>query len=123
MRSIGYTVFGKEPKNIDDCIDYYLRRQGNGDRPRISLELSTELLAGEMYILNLLMGKFSWEFTDGIKSTYDTQYGGIFIHESRERQRISLENANRRLAADLETLSRLGIEVQGKEKRFNSNEV
>jgi hypothetical protein len=114
MRSISYVLGGK-PNNMYDCLDY--RRRHKVERVILNLHSVDE--ATETYVVRWLKGSFAWFFEDTTVG-YDIVYGGCFAHESAERQRLSVENANARLAQDLATIRpRIGeAAIEGFESRF-----
>jgi len=113
MRSIKYVLKGK-PQNLDDCLDF-----SHKETPQEgSLNLTADEYISEMYILNQLIGNYSWKFNN-IIVRYKEIYGGCFCHEKEERQKLSIDNANRRLKDYLSKLENFGIDVIGKDKKFD----
>ena len=114
MRTIPYILTGR-PFNIDDCIDL-----GKKHLPdKIDLKLfRNKFLNHELgFELTSLEGIYYWTFG---KRTYSVTelYGGILDTESRRRQVLSYENANRRLKARLTELQNLGYVVNRTEEEF-----
>lgn len=112
MRSVRYIAGGK-PHNLDDCIDYSDRVKEAG-QATVLVSLRTEEDATEMWVLNRLYGKFEWAFPDGKTTKYTTGFGGCFSHETEERQKLSVDNANYRLNDIYERLQFRGIAAKGK---------
>ncbi|MBU1204847.1 MAG: hypothetical protein KKA61_00250 [Nanoarchaeota archaeon] len=117
MRSIKYVFKGK-PQNLDDCLDFSRKETPQ----EVLLELITNEYVSDMYILNQFIGNCSWKFNN-LTVNYKEIYGGCFYHEKEERQKLSVDNANKRLEDYLSRLEKLGIKVIGKEKRFDYSAV
>ena len=117
MRSIRYAL-GGNPHNLDDCLDFSLK-----ENPiEVSLYLTTKEEATEEWIIRRLMGVYNWKFPN-ITVEYEEIYGGCFFHETVERQKFSIDNANCRLEYVLKEIKVLSIDVLGKEKRFDYSVV
>jgi len=114
MRSVSYILGGK-PSNTSDCLDYCLRHKPQ----RIILALRAPEDVTDEYMVRWLKGAFVW-FFDDITITYEAVFGGCFMHEPPERQRLSVDNANRRLTQELETIgSQLpGMRIEEEQQRF-----
>ena len=113
MRSIGY-MFGGNPKNLDDCLDLSLRVKPLG----VSVDLTTNEVVTEMYILKQLIARFMWRFSDR-NIGHDMIFGACFTHETEERQQLRINNANRKLEGCFTRIERSHIDVLGKQKRFD----
>jgi len=114
MRSISYILTGR-PTNRTDCIDH---SQTHTLR-KISIELMTHEEASEAFIAKTIFASYVWVFED-LVVTYEETYGRCFQHEPYERQCISIDNANRRLAMALENLrQRTGKAIEGQDARFD----
>ncbi len=114
MRSLGYILKGS-PANTADCLDFALRHQVQ----RIIVALQTPEEITEQYEVRWLNGSFVW-FFEHHTFTYEVNFGGCFRHETTERQRLSVDNANLRLQHELETIAaRLPITVEGGDQRFD----
>jgi hypothetical protein len=102
------------PSNRTDCIDYSQRI-----KPRkISIELMANENVSDEFVAKNLFATYIWVF-DGLVVTYEEAYGRVFQHEPYERQCLSIDNANRRLAKALENLrQRAGMAIEGEEVRF-----
>ena len=98
MRSISYILTG-QPRNRTDCIDCSQRRPAK----EICLKLMTNETASDEFIAKNLYATYVWVFEDRVV-TYEEPYGRIIQHEPHERQCLSIDNANRRLAKALENL-------------------
>ena len=112
MRSIRY-VLGGDPHNLDDCLDISHREKPE----EVSVELITNEIVAEMYILKQLIGRYNWKFTNR-NVQYEEVYGGCFAHETDQRQRLSIGNANSRLEDSIRKIENMGIEVIGSDKSF-----
>lgn len=112
MRSIRY-VLGGDPHNLDDCLDLLHREKPE----EVSVELITNEIIAEGYILKQLIGKYSWKFTNR-NVQYEEVYGGCFAHETDQRQRLSIDNANSRFNNSIRKIENMGIEVIGSDKSF-----
>lgn len=121
MRSVRYMAGGK-PHNLDDCIDYADKVKDAG-QSSVIVSLRTEEDATEMWILKRLYGKFEWSFPDGKKAKYTKGFGGCFLHETEERQKLSVDNANYRLNDIYERLSFRKIASKGKDIERNISDV
>jgi len=71
----------------------------------------------EEWILKRL-GIYNWKFPN-VTVRYEEVYGGCFSHETVERQKLSIENANCRIECILKKIQVLSIDILGKEKRFD----
>jgi len=69
-----------------------------------------------------IIGEFIWEFEDRTVR-YEAVLGGVFSFESAERQKQSIENANRRLVQTFAELEQLGISPVNGNERFQENLV
>jgi hypothetical protein len=114
MRSMSYVLTGR-PRNRPDCIDY-----AQAHKPRsIRIELMTNENVADEFVARNLFATYIWTFEDRVV-TYEEAYGRCFQHEPYERQCVSIDNANRRLARALENLSeRAGIPIEGAGARFS----
>jgi len=112
MRSIRY-VLGGDPHNLDDCLDLLHREKPE----EVSVELITNEMIAEMYILKQLIGRYSWKFTNR-NVQYEEVYGGCFAHETEQRQGLSIDNANSRFNNSIRKIENMGIEVIGSDKSF-----
>jgi len=117
MRSIKY-VFGGKPQNLDDCLDFSHKETPQ----KVSLNLTANEHISEMYILNQFIGNYNWKFKN-LTVEYKEIYGGCFYHEKEERQKLRVDDANKRLEDYLSRLKKLGIKVIGKEKRFDYSAI
>jgi hypothetical protein len=117
MRSITYILGGK-PSNTYDCLDHSLRHKAQ----RIILTLRTLEEAQEEYIVRWLKASLVW-FFDDVTAAYESVLGGCFMHESAQRQRLSVDNANLRLEQELKVIrSKLpAVPIEGPEQRFDSS--
>jgi hypothetical protein len=112
MRSIEY-VLGGPPVNFDDCLDYAKDNHPTGVRVRLKIRDEVS----EFYKIRRLLAFFTWDFPNRSVS-HEELLGGAFAHESVERQKISVANANARLEEALEKLARHGHGAEGAEARF-----
>ena len=64
-----------------------------------------------------LLGYFTWNYKDLIV-TYEEQIGGIVESENKERQAVSILNANRRLDRRVKDFDMFDVNLINKEKRF-----
>ena len=114
MRSLSYVLTGR-PHNRTDCIDYARQH-----KPRsIRVELMTNENVSAEFIARNLFATYIWVFEE-LAVTYEEAYGRCFQHESYERQCVSIDNANRRLAKALENLrERSGMTIEGADARFD----
>jgi len=117
MRSVKYVLGGK-PQNLDDCLDFSHKETPQ----KVSLNLTTDESTSEMYILNQFIGNYNWKFKN-LTIEYKEIYGGCFFHEKEKRQKLSVDNANKRLEGYISRLEKLGIKVIGKEKRFDYSAI
>lgn len=115
MRSISYILGGK-PSNTSDCLDYGMRHK----LQRIILTLHVPEEITENYSARWLRGSFVW-FFESLTATYEMTFGGCFLHEPQERRQISMDNANTRLAHELETIkARMpDAPIEGEQQRFD----
>lgn len=115
MRSLSYILGGK-PANTSDCLDYAMRNK----LQRIILTLHVPEEITDNYSVRWLRGSFVW-FFENLTVTYEMTFGGCFMHESQDRRQISMDNANSRLAHELETIKarRPEISVEGEQLRFD----
>jgi hypothetical protein len=75
--------------------------------------VSNEFIARNLY------ATYIWTF-ESLVVTYEEPYGRCFQHETYERQCVSIDNANRRLAKALENLrERAGMPIEGQDARFD----
>ncbi len=112
MRSISYILTG-EPSCFADCIDY----MSSNNLLRVTMELKSDETSNQQVLIRLLLGYFTWDFGNRVV-TYHEQMGGIVLQEPVERQRLSVQNANRRLERRLADFAHYKIDVQNKEERF-----
>ena len=105
----------RKPRNIDDCIDRFMR---GFEVNKISLYLKKIKEPVESFVGIFLRGNYLWSFEDGLKVEYSVQYGGYLLHESEKRQKLSIDNANKRLEISLRRIEELGLEIDRKEKIF-----
>lgn len=119
MRSISYILGGK-PSNLADCLDYAQKHKAQ----RVILNLHSQEDVGEQVVVRWLAATYIWVFDD-TATTYDLKYGGCFAHEPVERQQLSVDNANRRLEADLELITeRLGEAIlEAASKQYDYSNV
>jgi len=117
MRTITYILSGK-PGNLADCLDY----AGKHPTQRIILTLHNREEVSEQYTVRWLYATYVWIFADRAVACEAT-YGGCFQHESADRQRLSVDNANLRLEKDLDLIrSRVQVkEFEGAQQRFDHN--
>lgn len=113
MRTLSYILTGR-PRNRSDCIDYLQEH-----RPRkISVELMTNETVSEEFISRNLYATYVWVFEE-LAVIYEEFYGRCFYHEPYERQCVSIDNANCRLARALDELrQRSRAFVEGSKARF-----
>lgn len=115
MRSLSYILTGR-PHNRSDCIDH---ARAHAKLRRVSVELHTHEDVTDEFVARTLFATYVWVFEDTVV-TYEETYGRVFQHEQAERQRLSVDNANRRLSEALESLRRrAGCAVEGGESRFD----
>ena len=112
MRSISYILTG-EPSCFADCIDY----KSSNELISVAVELKRDETSNQQVLIRLLLGYFTWDFGNRIV-TYHEQLGGIVLQESPQRQRLSVDNANRRLERRLRDFEHYGIDVRNKQERF-----
>jgi len=114
MRSVSYILTGV-PRNRTDCIDY-----AQTHKPRsIRIELMTNENVSDEFIARNLYATYIWTFEERAV-TYEEAYGRCFQHEPYERQCVSIDNTNRRLARALENLcERAGMPIEGDKARFS----
>ncbi|MBL8994155.1 MAG: hypothetical protein JNM63_12505 [Spirochaetia bacterium] len=115
MRSIGY-VMGGRPSNLDDCFDQAKKKKPKG----VSLELAANESVSQMFLVNRLNALFIWDFGE-FRTVCEENLGGCFAHEGEERQKLSLENANERLAELLKKITKRGFKVAHHKKRFDAS--
>jgi len=115
MRSITYILTGK-PGNLADSLDYASKHE----LQRIILTLHHREEVTEQYVVRWLYASYTWIFADRAVS-YEVTYGGCFQHESKERQRLSVDNANMRIEKDLDLIrGRVRAkEFEGQQHRFD----
>lgn len=112
MRSFSYILTG-EPGCFADCIDYLSGNELIG----VTIELKGDETTSQQVLVRLLLAYFTWDFRNRVV-TYHEQLGGIVLHESPGRHRLSVENANRRLERRLRDFEDFNIDIQNKEARF-----
>ena len=114
MRSLSYILTGR-PGNRTDCIDYSQKV-----KPRkISIELMSNENVSDEFVAKNLFATYIWVF-DRLVVTYEEPYGRCFQHEPYDRQCLSIDNANRRLAKALENLhQRTEMSIEGSDARFD----
>lgn len=114
MRTIAYILGGK-PSNTADCLDHALRHPVQ----RIILTLRSVDEVTDQYEVCWLKGSFVWFFDDQTVACA-VDFGGRFLHESSDRQQRSVENANRRLVHEIETIRAAlpGVALEGADQRF-----
>lgn len=113
MRSIEYFLGGR-PRNLDDCLDFSSKNFLRG----INVSSITKEEVYETYTLKKLICIFKWEFNK-CKVVYEELYGGCLAIESEERQRKSVDNANKRLKATLKEIDSNNLRVDGKVNMFD----
>ena len=114
MRSLSYVLTGR-PHNRTDCIDY-----AQNHKPRsIRIELMTNENVSNEFVAKNLFVTYIWTFEEMVV-TYEEAYGRCFQHEPYDRQCVSIDNANRRLARALENLrDRTGVPIEGDQTPFD----
>ena len=113
MRTITYILTGR-PRNRTDCIDYAQTHRAK----KISAELMASETVSEAFVARNLYATYIWVFAEFVV-TYEEVYGRCFQHEPAARQRVSIDNANRRLERALENLrQRTGMAIEGDDARF-----
>jgi len=112
MRTLRY-MFGSKPRNMDDCVDYYLHRQETDEKPAVSFHPRRGNQVTELYVSDLLVVGFDWEFDDGTHAEYQKSYQWPGGSPNECSIPIYLRNVQARVEDDLRTLSRLGIDVSG----------
>src|SRR6056297_1925237 len=106
MRSIKYILSGA-PKCFADCVDY----ARNHEIKHVTLALKERTDHSEDVIVDRLIGVFVWDFDDRIV-TYEEEFGGIIEPEGADREKLSRENANRRLEKRLDEFEHFDIPVK-----------
>jgi hypothetical protein len=114
MRSLPYLMTG-EPRCFADCVDYRSRSK----LLHVRVELKADETPPEPVAIRRLLACFVWDFENKIVAC-EEQMGGIVLSEPPDRQRLSLDNANRRLKRRLDEFSHFGIELNGREARFTA---
>ena len=115
MRSIKYVITGN-PKNQSDCFDYC---NTISEVLKISLELGQEELYAEDKVVFEFFGFLNWEFVNGKKVSCRHEFGGLFYHETEERKKTSIKNANRRLEEKIKSIEkRLSLIIINKEQKI-----
>ncbi|MBU0615969.1 MAG: hypothetical protein KJ601_07815 [Nanoarchaeota archaeon] len=119
MRSMKY-VFTGTPECLDDCIDMARKHKvaGGGSVSVVAARVFTVEEATPEWVRNDMYMNFLWQIGDK-EVSIDQFYGACLFMESPKRQRVSVDNANLRLEADIGRLAKLGYDVIGKEKRFD----
>jgi len=112
-RSISY-ILGGEPKNRQDCVDYSSKQQVE----RIIAQLKVNEIIGEQFVCKQLYVSYVWMFND-IVVVYDEIYGAIYAHETQKRQKLSIDNANRRLDKILDSIRDRVCEIELNSKMFD----
>ncbi len=113
MKSITYLILGK-PSNLDDCLDIS-RKENLID---VSLDLTTLEEVTEMYVARQLIGMYNWKF-ENRDVGYIEIYEGLIAYETEERQRLSIDYANSRLENSLAKIEESGVDVIGRENKFD----
>ena len=113
MKSLKY-LLNHSPHNCEDCID----KMHTVKPEKVSLKLSVHEIVTEFYILKQLRGEYIWNFGSQ-KVRYEEVYGGFFIHESEQRQCLSIQKANNRLERTLQRLRGKGVDIKDSDKRFD----
>ena len=113
MRSIQYMVFGK-PCNMDDCLDL----SNTLITKSVSLRLDLDEIICEMYVARRLKGIFIWEYTINTVRV-DQDFGGIFSHESENKQKKWINKTNYKLQRTINKIESHHITVIGREQRFD----
>jgi len=118
VRSLSYILTGR-PRNRADCIDY-----ARAHPPRkIMIELMVQEDLSEAFIAKTLFATYVWVFEE-MAVTYQEAYGRCFQHEAVDRQRVSVDNANRRLEVAVRELrERVEQPIEGAEARFDYGAV
>jgi hypothetical protein len=117
MRSLRYVLGGK-PGNFDDCIDLAHRTLPTGVECKPVVQES----ASELYVCRFLCCEFLWHFPEQ-DIGYEESFGGCFGHESEQRQRRSVDNANLRFANRINRLRELNIPVRVSENVFDYSNI
>ena len=113
MRSIRY-VFNNIPSNMDDCLDMSRKH-----RPcSVEIFLSTSETALELCLMKELSAHLNWDF-ESQKISIDMPLGVCFSHETIQRQKLSVDNANRRLGNLISEMQQLGVLVVGDKSAFD----
>ncbi|MDP2907154.1 MAG: hypothetical protein Q8O03_04395 [Nanoarchaeota archaeon] len=114
MKSIRYQIFRKKPHNLDDCLDFSVKKQPL----EVSVELSVDEYVSEMYILKHLIGAYTWKFSDhNVK--IEKIYNAFFYDKSEKNQMLSIDQANKRLEEDIQRMKRLNINLKDEGKKFD----
>lgn len=112
MRTIKY-ILGGEPKSFEDCVDYARNHEVN----EVTLALKERTDHSEEVIVHRLIGVFIWDFDDRVV-TYEENFGGVVEPEDEEREKLSRQNANRRLETRLDEFEHHNIPVKNAHLRF-----
>jgi len=112
MRSLRY-ILGGRPHTLDDCLD----RARSQPPQRVTLDVRTDELVGDVRILRQFVAVYRWEFAD-----YDLRCEEVCASESLpaspQEQRSFLTAANAKLRRRMDQIQRRGIEVVGADRRF-----
>jgi len=117
MRSLQYVLWGK-PGNFDDCIDLAHKTMPRG----VEFKSVVREFASELYVCKSLSCEFLWHFPEQ-DICYEESFGGCFAHESEQRQRRSVDNANMRLANRINRLRELNIPASVPENVFDYSNI
>ena len=101
MRSLKYILLN-EPTNMHDCLD---RFNNNVSRILASVQINDEDGMNEdiTFFRKILSVNYVWYFND-MAVLYNKVYGSCFVHEDEERQKESVNNANRRFVIDIKKI-------------------
>ena len=110
MRSLNYMLFSI-PENLDDYID--LSRK---EKPlKITINLVTDELLNTRCLVKRLIAEFQWEFK-GYQMRFEKVIGACFSSDSQQKQKLSIEKANKKLQRYFGIINELGVPVIGLEK-------
>ena len=113
MRSIRY-ILGGRPHCLDDCLDLARRQRPVGVR----LQLGASQLLTDLYVWLELVGEYSWEFAGGCCRCRES-YGALVSNDPDRSQDRRIRGANKELVRRLAELEALGLDVVGKDSRFD----
>jgi len=118
FRSISYIATGR-PKNRQDCIDYAF-----GRNVEVSVVLHcADRAQSDSFIYIELYATYIWVFND-TAIAYDESYGVCYLHEDNQRQKTSVDNANRRLEQAIESINnRVSTVVKNKDGKFEYSAI